>query len=58
MSIHDLVQRPHNINFIWHRSQGFFKAEVEKQEFSAFSMNYFENKQKLFSSNLIVYTSY
>ena len=49
-------------NFItsitWHRSQGFLREGVEKQEFSAFPINFFENKQKLFSSNLIVYTSY
>ena len=49
-------------NFItsitWHRSQGFLREGVEKQEFSAFPINFFENKQKLFSTNLIVYTPY
>ena len=32
--------------------------KAEKQEFSAFPINFFENKQKLFSWNLIVYTPY
>ena len=58
ISICDLLQKLHNINFTWHRSQGFLREGVEKQEFSAFPINFFENKQKLFSSNLIVYTPY
>ena len=56
--VHDLLQKLHNIDFTWHRSQRFLRQGVEKQEFSAFPINFFENKQKLFSSNLIVYTPY
>ena len=36
----------------------FFKEEVEKQEFPAFPLKVFENNQKLFSSNLIIYSTY
>ena len=35
-----------------------FSERVEKQEFSAFSINFFENKKKLYSLNSIVYTPY
>ena len=56
ISSHDLLQKLHNIDFTWHRSEGLLREAVEKQEFSAFPINFFEKKQNLFSSNLIVYT--
>ena len=55
ISSHDVLQKLNNINFAWHRSQDFLKEEVEKQEFPAFPMKAFENNQKLFSLNLIIY---
>ena len=53
-----MIYQLHNIDFTWHRSQGFLREGVEKQEFSAFPITFFEKKQKLFSLNLIVYTQY
>ena len=58
ISSHDLLQKPHNIHVAWDRSQDFLSEGVQKQEFSAFPINFFENKQKLISWNLIVYTPY
>ena len=55
ISSHDVLQKLNNINFAWHRSQDFLKEEVEKQEFPAFPIKAFENNQKLFSLNLIIY---
>ena len=55
---HDVSQKLNNIDFAWHRSRDFLKEEVEKQEFPAFPMKAFENNQKLFSSNLIIYSPY
>ena len=56
ISSHDLLQKLHNIDFIWHRSRDFIKEEVE--EFPAFPVKAFKNNQKLFSSNLIIYSPY
>ena len=58
ISSHDVLQKLHNIDFAWHRSEDILKEEVEKQEFPAFPMKAFENNQKLFSSNLIIYSPY
>ena len=58
ISSHGLLQKLDNINFACHRSGGFLRETVEKQKFSVFPINIFENNQKLFSWNLIVYTSY
>ena len=58
ISSHDVLQKLNNIDFAWHRSRDFLKEEVEKQEFPAFPMKAFENNQKLFSSNLIIYSPY
>ena len=33
ISSHDELQKLHNINFTWHRSRGFLREKVEKQEF-------------------------
>ena len=52
------ITKTYYIDFTWHRSQGSLRKGVEKQEFSAFPINFFENKQKLFSSNSIVCTPY
>ena len=45
----DVLRKPHNINFVKHKSEGFLKEGIEKQEFPAFPINFFENNQKLFS---------
>ena len=58
ISSHDVLQKLHNIDFVWHRSRDFLKEEVEKQEFPAFPMKTYGNNQKLFSSNLIIYSPY
>ena len=36
ISSHDVLQKRHNINFAWQRSQGFLREAVEKQEFFSF----------------------
>ena len=54
ISSHDVLQKFHNINFAWHRSRGFLRDGVEKQEFSPFPINSFDYNQKLFSLNLRV----
>ena len=53
ISSHDILQKLHNIDFVWNRSQGFYREEIEKQKFPAFPVNFFENNQKLFSWSLI-----
>ena len=58
ISSHDILQKLHNIDFARHGSRDFLKEEVEKQEFPAFVMKAFENNQKLFSLNLIIYSPY
>ena len=58
ISSHDVLQKLNNIDFAWYRSQDFLKEEVEKPEFPAFHMKAFENNQKFFSSNLIIYSPY
>ena len=58
ISSHDVLQELNNIDFAWYRSQDFLKEEVEKPEFPAFHMKAFENNQKFFSSNLIIYSPY
>ena len=58
ISSHDVLQKLNNIDFAWHRSRDFLKEEVRKQVFPAFHMKAFENNQKLFSSNLIIYSPY
>ena len=45
-------------NFIKSTLLNILREGVQKQEFSAFPINFFAKKQKLFSSNLIVYTPY
>ena len=41
MSSHDELQKLHNINFTWHRSRGFLRERVEKQEFSPSLITFF-----------------
>ena len=41
ISSHDVLQKLHNINFAWHRSRGFPRERVEKQEFSPSPINFF-----------------
>ena len=48
ISSHDLLQKHYNIDFTWHRSRGFLRKWVEKQEFPAFPISFFGNNQKLF----------
>ena len=57
-SSHNLLQKLHNIDFAWHRSQGSFREWLEKQEFPAFPIDFFENNQNLFFRSLIVSTPY
>ena len=47
----DVLQKSHNINFVKHKSGGFLNEGIQKQEFPAFPINFFENQnnQKLFS---------
>ena len=52
ISNHDVLQKLHNINFAWHRSRGFLREGLKKQEFSP--INSFENNQRPFSWNLRV----
>ena len=56
ISSHDVLQKLHNVGFAWHRSRGFLGEGIEKQKFSPFPINFLENNQKSFSSNLRVYT--
>ena len=58
ISSHDVLQKLNNINFAWLRSRDFLKEEVYKQEFPTFTIKAFENNQKLFFSNLIIYSPY
>ena len=55
ISSHDALQKLHNFDFAWHRSQDFLREEVEKQELSPSPINFFENNKKLFPWNLRVY---
>ena len=54
ISSHDELQKLHNINFAWHRSQGFLREMVEKQEFPPSPVTFFKNNQKPFPWNLRV----
>ena len=58
ISSHNVLQNLHNLDLAWHRSRDILKKEVEKQEFPAFPMKALENNQKLFFSNLIIYSPY
>ena len=49
ISSHDLLQKLHKTDFAWNTSQDFLRKGVQKQEFFAFRINFFENKQKRFS---------
>ena len=44
----NVLQKLHNIDFVRHNSRGFLIEGVEKQEFPAFPINFFENNQKPF----------
>ena len=41
ISSHDELQKLHKINFAWHRSRGFLRERVEKQEFCPSSVTFF-----------------
>ena len=41
ISSHDELQKLHKINFAWHRSRGFLRERVEKQEFCSSSVTFF-----------------
>ena len=54
ISSHDELQKLHNINFPGHRSRGFFREKLEKQEFPTSPVTFFKNNQKRFPCNLRV----
>ena len=57
-SIHDKLQKLHNINFPGHRSQGFLRERLEKQGFPPSPVTFFKNNQKPFPWNLRVNIPY
>ena len=44
----DALQKLHNIDFVRHNYRGFLIEGTEKQKFSPFPINFFENNQKPF----------
>ena len=58
ISSHDELQKFHNTNFTWHRSQGFLRERVEKQEFPPSPVTFFKSNQKPFPWNLRVNITY
>ena len=42
ISSHDQLRKLHNINFTWHRSLGFLRERVEKQEFPPSPVTFFK----------------
>ena len=52
ISSHDEFQKLHNVNFAWHRSSGFLRERVEKQEFPLSPVTFFKNNQKRFPCKL------
>ena len=48
VSSHDDLQKHHNINFSEHRSRGFLREGLEKQEFLPFLVPFFKNNRKTF----------
>ena len=53
-SSHDKLQKLDNINFPIHRSRGFLREGLEKQEFPPSPVTFFKNNQKPFPWNLRV----
>ena len=45
----DVLQKLRNIDFVRHKFRGFPIEGVQKQEFSALLINFFENNQKPFT---------
>ena len=57
ISSHDALQKLHNFDFAWHRSQDFLREEVEKQELPPSPINFFwEQKKALFLEFGSIYT--
>ena len=54
ISSHDELQKLYNINFSGHRSQGFLREGLEKQEFPPSPVTFFKNNQKPLPWNLRV----
>ena len=48
LSSHDKLQNIHNINFPGHRSRGFLREGLEKQEFPPSPVTFLKNNQKPF----------
>ena len=49
ISSYNELQKFHNINFVWHRSRGFPRERVEKQEFPPSPVISFLKQSKTFS---------
>ena len=54
ISSHDELQKLYNINSPGHRSQGFLREGLDKQEFPTSLVTFYKNKQKPFPCNLRV----
>ena len=48
ISSHDKLPKLRNINITWHRSRGFLRERVDKQEFPPSPLTFFKSNQKPF----------